>query len=417
MEKQDLLTYVRELHSRHIESASRQGVTTWALAAGIVYLLWNLVPQLGAIAKLEDWRFTFYQNIAHIYVAIITGTVLIKSGRSALRKGPFDYRIRNNEFAEFLLALVFLSVTLGVPLYCSIFALSRMESGGFHALQLTVNTIALGFMALSGILAFGIQVKSRIQTGYPAPSLLMEGQSKTFSFLNFLMSVLTIELFIGNIHASLIPLVHEPDRWLLYFPAALNVSLLIIACLIAYLANQPKRDIEALARIERDIVLHDLSKEEIRNRLETDLLGQSFGGWISEKIAFVKERAVKLRELSIEHEAVLAAIDQIDPKFSYERSERLRVHLETLKNARNEYTKAAMPLIRWLNSARSARLVLDDRVILTVLEEATKELQQVLEECTKSVESAASALQEKLSSIAHESKARATIEPSLEKSV
>lgn len=398
MEKQELLEYVRDLRSQRLESSSRRGFTAWALGAGVVYVFWHLIPQVVELAKIEDWKELFAHATAHVFLTILVACYLVTVNTTTSHKSPFDYRIYQDILHDLPPVSFLFGLAVGFPLLLSIYALSNNELTDLVHLQLVINCAVLAVFALSFLGTTILLIYSYIKTGYPHPAFVLSDGSGPVERFNVIMSFAVLEMFFGNLYAALVPILSGATHWSVIFSAAFDASIVVMAILAAVTAIRTKRDAEALTRIERDIFLHDLQKDEIRRRLEAELLGQSVGGWINGKIAAVKEKAENLSTLAMSHEKVLSEILEIDPRYQHERKARVDNYLNRLDSSMSDFVRLIMPLITWLKSASEANVLIKDRAIHQILQDSTRELGEIKMDALQATTNASNAIRDKFSS-------------------
>ncbi len=389
MDRSELVFYVRSLRSREIERASRHGLTVWALFIGIIYVVWQLVPQVSELVKNNNYPELFCKNFSNLSIALMAGFVLVNYGSDSRPKRPFDYRIdRNPTIASILHLILFLTLVLAFPLYCSIYSANTVSLDPLQHLQFQVNKWVLIVTGVFAIIDFIFTTGYQWYTGYPSPNSLVMLNHKKLQFIHWVAMMLYLELFFGNLGASVQSLLQQMPGQPMAFVVAMNASLICLGLIALFALVGRTGYLTALDRLERDIMLHNIDAHEITKRLEQDFLGRYFGSWVAEKIELIKTRAQEMQTFALESDALLSDLDKIDVEYKYERMKRIQEYIQKLSHLIKEYFHVEKPFLKWLSYVSTTPHFIRDKFIADIISQSHDELDSTFQEVIPKAESA-----------------------------
>mgnify|MGYP007037358134 CR=1 FL=1 len=139
--------------------------------------------------------------------------------------------------------------------------------------------------------------------------------------------------------------------------------------------------LSALATLERDIVMHNLSAPEIKNRFENELIGCELGDWAKKRIEKVRECEISLTAYCKDAEEVLQQVSELDPSLKFERKGRIRECINQLNSEIDELTKHWNPLNEWMTACLTQPFL--DPYVADVVRGSRSELMPTLQNSVK----------------------------------
>lgn len=391
MDKKDLLEYTRALRARQTDQAARRGFTVWALFAGMVYVLWTLVPQLVELHSLRVSPHVLSTYTANALIALGSGFVIVNMASIAGKTGPFDRRIESQTDIYGLVSVCLqIAVTVALPAYLSWLGLRESVQSGLPALQLTINAWSCGIVATLVVIIGSIETIYRLKTGYPLPYTIQLGRNSKFDLAEAVMPLLTVELFVGNIYSLGANLLSNPVNGT-QFLASINISLLCLGLVALIRASTEHRFARSLDRIERDLVLHEIDVQDARQRLEDELLGCHFGGWLSNRLLEVRNAVDDLTRFADQSEKAIDEIIAIDPSYRLERDGRIQQFRAFVSSKHKAYLDRARPLLNWLRVVSRTRSSANDDFIFHLLGSAIDSLDEASERTSAALKTLAAA--------------------------
>ena len=166
-------------------------------------------------------------------------------------------------------------------------------------------------------------------------------------------------------------------------------------CISFLLAAIPRRGrLQILAKLERDIVIHQLSAEEIKTRLEEDLIGLEIGDWAKKRIDGVRALQTALLAYCNDADEAIGQIAELDISLKFERDGRARECLNRLNNDFGKLEKEWDPLYSWMSSYLSQPSI--DSYITQVVKAAVEDLSVLMKQSTQRVRNTITSLEKQL---------------------
>ncbi|MGR4069813.1 hypothetical protein [Billgrantia sp. C5P2] len=375
--RKELLEYIRLLYERQSSASSKAGVTLWAVLAGLVYLLWNTFDSLLSVQEIKVFKDSFYYYFGNIVVALFALTMLA-SYRGVLKgKRNYDYRLYKKGAGGIGFLLVVLAFSL-IPIYFS-FSSEPLEDNNYYAFQRLLNfwffVSIFVLFGLSSILSF---FKNHISEMPSPDNFALEDSWFQIAVYSVLLIVI-IELFVGNLVVVAVGFYssgYDP----IAIRVAFNLSLIILAIFFLFSRGSEKDRLGFLARLERDIVIHDIEPRVILERLQGELLGSYIGDWLGEKLKEVKECAEEVVLAARKSNEVAQEIESIDVAYERERRGRLDEYLQALAAREEQFLAASNPVIKWLEAVAIQLQISRDDFIGVLVKESLSDLKNCIEE-------------------------------------
>lgn len=367
----------------------QSGVTKWAIVIAIVYMAWSLIevsPQIRSSPIALHTGILLY-GLIQLSLDFFSDIFKLPSGTSKTSK--YNLRIKGNglwsDYSNYLY-IIFLFV---LPVLSQLF---RDESlyqtagwksvGGIIEAQSTINCYILIFL----IITFTVyQIGSSIyekRKGFPFPITFIVF-AKNENSLSVLM-LLSLELAIGNAVAACIVMSLLPaDLLKSVLTFSFDLALIILALNFLYRTRFQSEYLEKIGALERDIIFHELSDNEIKDRIQNEFIGQEFGEWLKTKINEVTKSATALNELSKTIVTDLEQIEALPRDFKYEQDGRLDKLLSDLETTFQNYQNIVQPLLNWLAVVVSQQTGAYQKHVLVTVNELFSEL-NTIHESTKS---------------------------------
>jgi len=169
--------------------------------------------------------------------------------------------------------------------------------------------------------------------------------------------------------------VYGSSRFSLVQTAALDFSLIIYGLFMLFIQNKGREHLNGLARLERDIVIHDISQSEIFERLQDDHLGRYVGDWLEQRIRVLREKGEVLSSDSERVDEIISEVEAIDVAYSKEREGRIYEYLLSLDRKSRSYEESVQPLVAWLKEASKQFSLHNDSFMLSIIESSVDEIE------------------------------------------
>ncbi|MBD9361445.1 hypothetical protein [Methylomonas fluvii] len=82
----ELIEYIRILYARQSDRDTKAGITYWAVMAGIIYLVFQLIGIISQISDTEQMKLNFYYAFSQIHLLILSGFIVLSSDVKKHRK-------------------------------------------------------------------------------------------------------------------------------------------------------------------------------------------------------------------------------------------------------------------------------------------------------------------------------------------
>lgn len=324
----ELLGYIRTLYERQNSKASKAGMTFWAILAGMVYVVWQLLQELSGLEVGQLSIFELYHSFGQIYLAVLSMSILIAFGGRSNSKRDLDYRVFREDGSNITIIILML-IFLGIPLYAVYQSMNSESISTFISWQSTVNFWSLAIILSISTIYFLYEFFAGKDRGFPPVATLISGSSNLTRVPNMLIALLFLEVFVGNV-VNIAVDVYGSINVAKMHAAAFDTTLLMFGCFLLFRSGKTDERLDRFARFERDIIVHNISEKEILERLQDDYLGRYVGDWISDILLEVKEKAEALVEKSDGCDDLINDVNAIDEEYERERNGRVSDYLDEL---------------------------------------------------------------------------------------
>jgi hypothetical protein len=141
------------------------------------------------------------------------------------------------------------------------------------------------------------------------------------------------------------------------------------------------RSLEWLETLERDIVIHDIPINQVKDRLEREYLGSELGSWLQARVEEIKNRAEALERFESEARSKFAEIRTLDSELMFERMGRIEALTISLEKHHQELGALFDPLSKWLR--KTYENPFQDPHLREVAKRTANDLARVMERATE----------------------------------
>ena len=390
MNSKELLGFVLSLRERVINQAHANGVTVWALGIAVLYLLLQALPNISRLRFSLIQPDAFLVFFTHTIGLLIAGKWLhlFLNGDSKFTK--FDYRfLKRYPTKTISVALSFLLVE-GVYFFGSLITVLssysvkefkrglfsntiNIELTGFEYWLFVYSTLLFGVFLLA-LFYFSYQsLKDFREDGfYPSIHSLRKKTASTPIFDCVIVAFLSLNIFyifFPNIKVNI-----DEYEELILLSFQLGLALFGASY---YLRNFTYTNtLDLLNKLERDIVLHNISEEEIKLKLQEEYYGNEFQGWFAEQIVEIREGAEKLNaELDLLDD-FKRDLNLISKELKFERTGRIESYKTKIQLLLDDLTKKCNELSKCLDSYVTQ--VKSDKYLTNVINENSSNIKTIL---------------------------------------
>lgn len=363
MERSELLDYVRALRSRQRESDNRVGFNLWALCAAFFALVWNTAPRLSDYMNdsKPDYLMLSIGIIAPIVISFFSLIGFFDLKPSEKYR---EYRVkRGYSYSNPFVHLVLLFLGIIFPLIAAIESKWFGDVLGFFEIVRWFNIALLSAFVFTSIYSIYVRFTYIRKYGLPPFSDMHVGSSSEFNKIVTRFMLMWVSLvFLGNIWVVFYVVGKEVisiEDLVLSF----NIIAIIIVSMMIVSKIGETSEGSRLERLERDIVMGDVSDEQIKERLEEEYIGVEVSQLLSQKISEVEYLAQKLVDKSVQYEDFKKELLEIDPKYKYEIVSRFEDFWEKYLEIAEDYSSEVSKLVSWFDKIKvNITLQADDPV-------------------------------------------------------
>jgi len=353
MNSKELLNFVLSLRERVINQAHANGVTAWALGIAILYLLLQALPSIAKLKYSIIQLDAFIVFLTHTMGILVAGKWLHLSLNCESKFTKFDYRfLKRNPTRTISIALSFLLVE-GIYLFGSMMAIlssysiEELKHGlFFNTINIQLKGFEYGLFMFSAIL-FGVFLIALIFFSYQSLKDFKENdfypsihslRKKTASasifdcIIVFLLFLNALYIFSPTINVGI-----DEYEELVLLSFQLGLALFGASYYLKNFIHANTLDL--LNKLERDIVLHNISEEEIKLKLQEEYYGNEFQGWVAEQIAEIKEKSVELNDQLNMMGSFKRDLTLISKELKFERTGRIENYKKNIESLLGELTK------------------------------------------------------------------------------
>lgn len=393
MNSKELFNFVLSLRERVIHQSHANGVTAWALGIAVLYLLLQALPNIAKLKYSLIQLDGFIIFFTHTMGVLVAGKWLHISLKGESKFTKFDYRLlKRYPTRTISLALSFILVE-GVYFFGSImgmvstYSIEELKHGlfsntiniqlsGFEYGLFTFSTFLFGVFLIALIIYSYQSLKDFNENDfYPSIHSLRTKTASTpiFDCLTvFLLSLNALYIFSPTINSSI-----DEYKELVLLSFQLGLALFGASY---YLKNFTYTNaLDLLDKLERDIVLHDISAEEIKLRLQEEYYGNEFQGWVTEQIVDIKKRTEELNAELDSLEIFKQNLNLISNELKFERTGRINSYKQKIESLLEELTKKCSELSNCLDGF--ALQVKRDKYLTSVINVNSADIKTTLGSC------------------------------------
>ncbi|SFU01772.1 hypothetical protein SAMN04487956_1572 [Halomonas saccharevitans] len=371
-------------------------MTYWAILAGLIYVAWHLLETFSELSFGVSSRLGFYLSFSQMYLILLSISLLVASGGTSKGKSKLDYRVFRKGGGD-LPAIFFLLFFLGLPLYSVYQVNSASAHNLLFGIQSSINfwSVAIFFFVflLYGFIEGGVNRKSK----FPPASEILPATSRINKITHFLMSAVFIELLLGN-SVNVVAGLHSSSVSSSVLIAAFDFSLIMFGVFLLFRRGKDDEHLNRLACLERDIVIHEIPKEEILERLQDEHLGRYLGDWIEQLLKESREKGNEITSHSDKVDEFLAEVSAIDKSYERERKGRVEEYVDELERKNDSYHQSIHPLLEWLKQASVQSALHNDSFMRSIIKSSADELKESSNEVSEKQKMAVKKLREWLGS-------------------
>ena len=365
-------------------------MTTWSLLVGLIYVLWQLIPELTPIRENVDLIAYTIQLYSYMQITVILTIDIFRTSWQPSKIGQFGFRVSLTDEINISLLRFIALVILGIFLPLAGLHYSNAHFSNPYRSWLSIQGmidigILLPFFVLVVIVLSGLKIYQN-KTGYPSPISLV-AQGKSASSLNlYLFFPITVLLWMGNAVCVYLVLQSLPaDSAGQVLRVSIDSMLVTLILLILLTSTRSDRTSERLEALERDIVLHNLEQDKIRERIQDELLGYEAGEWLRNKVSQVRQKAEQIRDVTGKAVELKQTILEINPEFTHEQLGRVADYTSRLKKLTIEYNDDFDRLGKWINFNIQMVRIYKDSSLTNLFNDVYRSLSEVHEGISRDV--------------------------------
>ncbi|UCV17639.1 hypothetical protein [Ferribacterium limneticum] len=389
------LEYIRKLYERISEREQHTGITRWALLAGLAYMAWQSVPMLAIIKEAEpSWTYLW---LISSYLTTITFFThhLYQSLSVSRHASPYDFRqVNATASAGSPLSLLIIIVSFSPGIFLSYLAwrtVPELSDLNYRFLNLTTWSLSVFAVLLSGAVLYNDRYIKK--NGFMPPFILAANKQ---SISIFIFQIVFPLFFIGtSVYFFSISINKIPSA--IFEPVLLlSGSIALIAPIAEVVLSGIRRQerLSVLATLERDILMHDLSAEEIKIRLEDDFIGCELGDWAKRQVELVRAAHTSISTYCKDAQDVLLQVSQLDPSLRFERIGRIKQCVKLLDSKIDELNGCWEPLNAWLIGCKSQPFL--DPYIAQIVEGTLADLSPLMQTAVRMARNSLELLKKRL---------------------
>ncbi|MDO8926559.1 MAG: hypothetical protein Q7U94_06590 [Sideroxyarcus sp.] len=390
MDTDQYLNYIRVLRDREDNKGKKAGITTWSLLVALIYVVWQLIPEVPLIKADSVLIAYVVQLYGYMQITAILTIDLFRTSLQPVRRGQFGFRI--SLFEEKNISLIHLIALLALGLLLPTAGLHYSNEylgiaySSWPRIQGAINTFILLPFLLLTVIVFSVLKIYQSKTEYPSPLILVAQGNGANGLNRYIFFPISLLLWIGNAICIYLVIQSLPSD---FFSQILRVSLdsMLLILIISALLTSTKIDNTSarLEALERDIVLHELDTHTVRERIQDELLGHEAGEWLRNRVLQVRQKAESVREVTQQALELKKTILEINPEFTHEQFGRVADYTTKLQKLTTEYNGNFESLGKWLIFSIQMIKVYKDTSLENLLNDVHKQLSEVNENIKKDV--------------------------------
>lgn len=381
--REEYLDYLRLLYERESGKGKQTGITRWALILAIIYVSWNLIDNYSTVRSSPLGIHAIFFLYGLLYLAIVYFKDLVNF-RSEPGGSRYNLRVSvNNPLGDIVSSSIWLGLDLGLPILSQV---SRDESIYNVApyeilrkvvdLQAVANIWVLG--AIVAVMILVVPIVSISERSSRIPSYLPFLAAYKSNWAKVMWVAVFVELAIGNTVAAYVVISALPAGDLHgILTCSFDLAVIAVALISLIAAQSESNRTRGIELLERDIVFHDLSTEQIRNRIQQEFIGHEIGEWLTIKLDEVRKLAAEVEKLADGVADLELELKKLPPNLLFERHGRIAEYSNKLNAASQKYNDKITPLMNWLNAVRAAPGKGNSAEVASVLEDIFNKLTSI----------------------------------------
>lgn len=395
MEQRDrYIEYARTLRERVANKAAQSGITAWALCGAIIYIVWQTVPLYSQINKIPNSAYLSFFLVGHMLAFMVGAWLLFNFLVKREFHSEFDHRLeRDMSGADAMFIAAIAMFQVGFPAAINAQALDSAYSLIHLQFIYKINAYGLGILLALVVISLPILLLYKKHTGYFPVTGLKQRKGKLISAISVSADIAPMALVPINIYGIYATVLESPpDQFTPIFLTAFNTALVIWALTLLMKSYRATNSLALFEKLERDIIMHNLSDAQIRDRLEAEYLGQELGAWIGTQVALIRNHATDLDSFCVTIDERIKEIKNIEIAHQYERVGRIRSITDGLRKRVNTLAEAWKPFQRWLTYTNL--MARTDSYAENHIKSALTELSELRNKATKEAERSLKVLNE-----------------------
>ncbi|MBD9632804.1 hypothetical protein [Pseudomonas sp. PDM19] len=385
--KESLIQYIQALQEQQKTQESKNGITLWGIGAGVIYIAWQIIGKITDLQENAETSAQFIELLSPFSIIAVCAIMLIQNYSSNSRSA-LDYR--------FSPATRNINITPGLAIVFSPAIFLSFLSTYFFEPSSTAGFSKLCGYTLSVIIALLFTAEISLASKKEMPDVSSLSIAQRSAAHKFLSTLFIVTFAAAGIFATYkIALGISTKIYAQYqIEAAFNICLIPICLYIAReIHNNGKKSLD-LSKLQRDIFIHDITTDEIENRLKEEFVGLQFDEWLESELEKIQRKIEDLSKVIDGYENIKDSISQIAQNLKYERDGQKNEYKKRILDSYSDYFKAFGTLDRWIDRALRSQVSKD-----SYLKERLSEIKTSINNTSNTNKITVSKILEDLSSI------------------
>lgn len=309
------VNYIRFRQQQATQKLANSGMTTWAILAALVYIFWETIPLMPTLRPLLETKSVVLPAL--IGCSILSSIRDVFASMNNHSNPKSSYKIKSNNEWEARRELIMLALLMLPLLLCGPAWWHFERSIEFN---IYFTNSALSLMVLFSITKNFIEEhKQKKITGLPTVESITGANEKTGIIASLFAYGLWFLLIYFNA-VELISINHEFSKDIVKF--IFNV-VVIYALVIIFFENKTNNwELRYLEDLDRDLVLQDLTEDDVKIRVQSEYFGIQFGDWAKNMVSITSSLIAESRDLETEVNDEVLSINQIPDEYQHEKKAR-----------------------------------------------------------------------------------------------
>jgi hypothetical protein len=315
-ERQMWVDYIGKLNDRALQRERASGFTTWAIVGVIALLVIHIISRLNVLTASSE---ALAIHILATTVALdltLFGMLAFESSHYSHQLSP-EIRLKSKlhrsswPLFDLLLCLAWLFIVV-----LNLISATYAARYGLHVWSFWLSGIFLAFLGLVYVCRAVLSYRKKRKQGADLPDLAYSAMKDSiWTILQLVMFAFFVIALVPAVEA--IPRLTKPPHldtlmWSLAVAASFYLGRLL---LIRSAGASHDRFLE---RLERRIILHQLSAEEIRSEFCKEYLGETVRDWLTTVENETKTHYEQCQIAISDMETKIVELEGIDPNMRYE---------------------------------------------------------------------------------------------------